>query len=435
MAFSEPCSRKSKVLLLTVTESQDMNWKDSWPSVRNLLLFIWTVATVAFMAPCLEMDWITEFSRMNLEIPATTDFCDRELMLQLWKLREVMMVLSEKAPRSILFIDTWLKVILLMNNPEKDLAFTLSILLFCIVIDLNDDGNTFGDSDGEEILTNFRLIVGSSVGTFSLKALCSKTSSLTLIALKLRIPAKAFGWMTVLRELMMLKLTVCDCVMDVWRACWWMVSMALFSMLISSSLDTDTASLWSSTCSTSRISNVRRKDSDVKESASNINLGHLVTFRCSSFLESEKNENDSWNKDIISPRQKYIKFISQTFVFDGKWRVKDKTLSKVSCSFTKNDYRGAKLPLSLTIIYHITWVTHQTRLVTTNLLVFQQVSIGKLLNIIIWTLRLETVWCLGGVLMPFISRTKLEYLTIARRPCRLGRDKYIFGGLSSVRLR
>jgi len=80
-----------------------------------------------------------------------------------------------------------------MNNPEKDLAFTLSILLFCIVIDLNDDGNTFGDSDGEEILTNFRLIVGSSVGTFSLKALCSKTSSLTLIALKLRIPAKAFG--------------------------------------------------------------------------------------------------------------------------------------------------------------------------------------------------------------------------------------------------
>ena len=43
---------------------------------------------------------------MNLEIPATTDFCDRELMLQLLKLRELMMVLSEKAPRSILFIDT-----------------------------------------------------------------------------------------------------------------------------------------------------------------------------------------------------------------------------------------------------------------------------------------------------------------------------------------
>merc|ERR1719336_2507203 len=158
--------------------------------VRNLLLLIVTVATVALIAPCFEMDWISELSRVKWEMPEMTDFWDKELMLHRKKVREPMIVLLETSS----------KVILFMNKPEKALAFTLSILLFLIVIELNEDGNTFGDSEGEDMLTNLRLIVGSSVGTFSLKALCSKTSSTTFSALKLRRPAKALGLMTVLRE-------------------------------------------------------------------------------------------------------------------------------------------------------------------------------------------------------------------------------------------
>ena len=193
------------------------------------------------MAPCFEMDWISELSRVNCDIPAITDFCDNELMLQRLNVNDPMIVLSENAPRSILLMDTSLNVMLFMNRPEKALALTASILLFSIVIDLNDDGNTFGDNAGEDMLTNLRLIVGSSVGTFNLNALCSKTSSLMFIALKLRIPAKAFCFMTVLAELMMLMLTVCALSMEVSSECWCSVRLWLFSMLSSCSFDTEMA--------------------------------------------------------------------------------------------------------------------------------------------------------------------------------------------------
>ena len=190
-----------------------------------------------------------------------------------------MIVLSEKASLFILLMDTSSKVILFMNKPEKALAFTLSILLFLIVMELNEDGNTFGESEGEDMLTNLRLIVGSSVGTFNLKALCSKTSSTTLSALKLRRPAKALGLMTVLRELITLTLTDCAWVMAVTRACWWKVTRPLFSMLSSCRPVTEMASPCSSTWPTSRISNVRMEDSEETASGSSSNFGHFVTFR------------------------------------------------------------------------------------------------------------------------------------------------------------
>ena len=156
---------------------------------------------------------------MNCEIPAITDFCDNELMLQLLKERRLIIVLSEKAPLSILFMETSLKLILFMNNPEKALALTLSILLFSKLIELKEDGNTLGDNEGEDMLTKLRLIVVSSVGTFNLNALCSKTSSLTLMAVNPRMPAKAFCLMTVLTELMMLILTVWELLKEDCKAC------------------------------------------------------------------------------------------------------------------------------------------------------------------------------------------------------------------------
>ena len=129
-------------------------------------------------------------------------------MLQLLNIKEVMAVLSEKAPLSILFIDTSLKVMLFIFSPEKALALMLSILLFSKLIDLKEDGNTLGDNDGEDMLRKLRLIVGSSVGTFNLNALCSKTSSWISIALNALIPAKALVLMTVLVDLMMLMMTL-----------------------------------------------------------------------------------------------------------------------------------------------------------------------------------------------------------------------------------
>ena len=83
-------------------------------SQLNLLLFIFTVATVALIAPCLDIDRISELSNVNFVIPAMTDFFDKELMLQRVKLNEPMIVLSENAPLSILFIDTSLNAMSFM---------------------------------------------------------------------------------------------------------------------------------------------------------------------------------------------------------------------------------------------------------------------------------------------------------------------------------
>mgnify|MGYP006908681724 CR=1 FL=1 len=74
------------------------------------------------IAPCLAVDWISECVRRKEDTPATTDFWDRELMLHLWKLRREMAAVLEKALRSILWIVESLKLMLLMNSPEKALV-------------------------------------------------------------------------------------------------------------------------------------------------------------------------------------------------------------------------------------------------------------------------------------------------------------------------
>ena len=153
MAKMAPSSTKLNVLLLMMTSSQATNWKDSVAKVLKMLCSILTEATVALIAPCLAVDWISECVRRKEDTPATTDFWDRELMLHLWKLRREMAAVLEKALRSILWIVESLKLMLLMNSPEKALVAIFSIRLCSMEIDLKEEGKTLEDRE-----KNFSLI-------------------------------------------------------------------------------------------------------------------------------------------------------------------------------------------------------------------------------------------------------------------------------------
>ena len=54
---------------------------------------------------------------------------------------------------------------------------------------------TLEENDVMEILSNCRFMVGSSVGTLNLNALCSSTNSSIFEAMKLLMLEKAFGLM------------------------------------------------------------------------------------------------------------------------------------------------------------------------------------------------------------------------------------------------
>ena len=95
-------------------------------------------------------------------------------MLHPWKLSTEIAALSANAPLSILCIFEPWKLILLIVRPEKALVAILSILLFSIEIDLNEDGKTLEERLGVETLTNLMVTVGLSVPTFIWKARCSK---------------------------------------------------------------------------------------------------------------------------------------------------------------------------------------------------------------------------------------------------------------------
>ena len=165
------------------------------------------------------------------------------------------------------------------------MAFTASILLFCILIDLNEDGNTLGDNE-EDMLRNAKLIVGSSVGTFNLKELCSRTRSSMFSALKLLRPAKALCLMFADWIFCILMVTVWDSTMGDFKEFWWKMRLSLLLTVRLCRLEeTETASGWNSTWRTLLMWKLETGDSAVMASARRTSLGQFATRRCWSWLE------------------------------------------------------------------------------------------------------------------------------------------------------
>ena len=78
-----------------------------------------------------------------------------------------MAAVLENALRPILLIVESVKLMLLINSPEKALVAIFSIRLCSMEIDLKEEGKTLEDREGVETLINLMLIVGWSVFTFS----------------------------------------------------------------------------------------------------------------------------------------------------------------------------------------------------------------------------------------------------------------------------
>ena len=94
-------------------------------------------------------------------------------------------------------METPSKVMLLINSPENAFTWTLSIFLFAMVIDLNDEvKNTWGEW-GHKDLSNCRFMVDSSVGTLSFNTLCSSTNSSIFGDMKLLMLEKLSAWWSI----------------------------------------------------------------------------------------------------------------------------------------------------------------------------------------------------------------------------------------------